>query len=124
MTSIKIKSSFDFKNLSGDLVWEITKIWLFNSSEDAIEQAREKAPNDKWRLKASISREPMSITKKTKKVVVWPRKIKYARRREYENFKNPDRKFYMKKTFQALPNTIEENFNNAVKIVLKKNWLQ
>ena len=124
MTSIKIKSSFDFKNLSGDLVWEITKIWLFNSSEDAIEQAREKAPYETGKLKQSISREPQNVTQSTRKVLVWPRKVVYAQRREYENFKNPDRKFYMKKTFQALPNTIEENFNNAVKIVLKKNWLQ
>jgi hypothetical protein len=45
----------------------------------------------------------------------------YAQRREYENFKNPDRKFYMKKTFQALPNTVEKNFDDAVKIVLKRN---
>jgi hypothetical protein len=30
----------------------------------------------------------------------------------------------MKKTFQALPNTVEKNFDDAVKIVLKRNWLQ
>jgi len=45
----------------------------------------------------------------------------YAQRREYENFKNPDRKFYMKRTYQSIPKTIEKNFDDAVKIVLKKN---
>lgn len=124
MTSIKIKSNFDFSKISGNLVWEITKIWLFNSSEEAIDRAREKAPYQKGILKKSIAREPMNISKSTKKVLVWPRKVAYAVPREFENFKNPDRKYYMKKTFQELPNFVEQEFNKATEIVLKRNWLK
>lgn len=123
MSSIIIKSNFDLNKLSPDLIWEITEIWLYNSSELAIKQAREFAPYKTWRLKAWIWREPAMIWKKTKKVMVWPRKIDYAITREFNNRKNPDKKFYMKKTWEKLDTIVENEFEKAVNIVLKHNWL-
>lgn len=120
---ITIKFGKWLKNINEDLVWEINKIWLFNSSEDAIQSAQEKAPYETGTLKKSIGREPSVVSTRTKKVTVWPRKVEYAQRREYENFKNPDRKFYMKRTFNELPRLVKDNYDKAVKIVFKKNWL-
>jgi hypothetical protein len=51
-------------------------------------------------LKKSIARDPQNITKTTKQVAIGPRDVVYAVRREFENYKNPDRKFYMKKTWE------------------------
>lgn len=123
MSSITIKSNFDLNKLSPELVWEITEIGLYNSSELAIWEAREFAPYKTWRLKAWIWREPSIIWKKTKKVIVWPRKIDYAVLREFSNRKNPDKKFYMKKTWEKIPELVEKEFEKAVNIVLKHNNL-
>lgn len=119
---IKIKMPKFVKHLDTDIVWEIWKIWLFNTSEKVVEMAQEKAPYDTGTLKKSIWRFPANITTRTRKVNVWPREIEYAKRREYENNKNPDRKFYMKKTKKEVPRIAKEEFENATKIVLKRKF--
>lgn len=121
--SITIKLGKGLKNISSDIVWDITKIGLFNTSEDAIKKAQEKAPYDTGTLKKSIWRFPANITTRTRKVNVWPREVVYAERREYENNKNPDRKFYMKRTGKEIPSIAKEEFEGAVKIVLKRKNL-
>jgi hypothetical protein len=120
---IILESSFDFKDLSGELVDEISMIWLFNTSEDAIHQSQENAPYETGKLKQSIWRQPGSVGTKTKKVVVGPRWVVYARRREFENFKNPDRKFYMRRTYKKIKKTASEHYEEAVQIVLKRHKL-
>jgi hypothetical protein len=117
MINVKIKTDF---NLPKNLVWEITKIGLYNTSEEAIAQAREFAPYKTWKLKQSIGRMPANITTNTRKVVIWPRKVKYAILREYYNNKNPNRRFYMKRTYKKIPDIAKIEFNNALKIILKK----
>lgn len=123
MTNIAIKTNFNINNLNWNLVDEIVKIWLYNSSENAIETAREKAPYLTWKLKQSIWRDPALISKWVKKVIIWPRKVSYAVVREFINRKNPDKKFYMKRTYEDIPNMIEKEFWKAVDIVFKKNNL-
>jgi len=51
---------------------------------------------------------------------VGPAGIVYAPRREYENKKNPHRKFYMRRAFFSAPAIIEDEFQNAFQIVLNK----
>jgi hypothetical protein len=117
MINIKIKTDFQ---LPKNIAWKVIQVWLYNTSETAIEQAREFAPYKTWRLKASIWRMPANVTENTRKIVVWPRKIKYAIIREYINYKNPDRRFYMKKTYKKIPDIAKIEFNTALKIILKK----
>lgn len=121
--SITIKMGKWLKNISSDIVWDITKIGLYNTSEEAVKKSQQKAPYETGTLKKSIWRFPANITTRTRKVNVWPRKVEYAQRREYENFKNPDRKFYMKRTGKEIPRIAKEEFEWATKIVLKRKDL-
>lgn len=113
---IKIKVNFDIRKLD---VWEINKIGLFNASEKLIKQAQELAPYETGTLKKSIARDPQNITKTTKQVAIGPRDVVYAVRREFENYKNPDRKFYMKKTWEKWDSIVKTEFEKAVAIVIK-----
>ena len=114
-----IKVNKNFK-IPEKIYGEINKIWLYNSSEEAIDRAREKAPYLTWRLKAWIWREPAIVTNTTPRVIIWPRKIEYAIKREFSNKKNPQRRFYMKRTYDELPSVVYDEFNNATQIILKK----
>ena len=117
MINIKINKNFNLNKID---IWKIMKIWLYNSSEEAIEVAREFAPYQTWKLKQSIGRMPANINENTRKVVVWPRKVEYAQLREFVNRKNPNKRFYMKKTFYRLPFIVKTEFNKAIEIILKK----
>jgi len=44
----------------------------------------------------------------------------YAKRREFENKKNPHKKFYMKRTYDTAPQVIEREFKKALEIIFKK----
>lgn len=122
--NIKIKSDFNFKDLDKKIVDEITEITLINSSQEAILRASEKAPYLTWTLRKSIGAEPSRITRNTKKIIVWPRKVDYADNREYINFKNPDRKFYMKRTFWEMKGFVNMELEQATQRVLKKYKLK
>jgi hypothetical protein len=54
------------------------------------------APIDTGKLKQGIA-----IEKSLNKARIGPRSIPYAVRREFENKKNPHKKFYMKKTHEV-----------------------
>lgn len=99
-------------------IWKINQIWLVNSSQRLVKQARENAPFETGTLKKSIWTEPGQITSTTKTVKIGPRKVVYAVRREFENKKNPGKKFYMKKTFEKAETVVKEEFEKAVSIVI------
>jgi hypothetical protein len=46
-------------------------------------------------------------------------KVVYAKRREFENKKNPHKKFYMKKTYEVAPEIVQKEFEKAVERVIK-----
>lgn len=105
-------------NLPDDMVGKINQIWLVNSTQMIIRQARENAPYDTGKLKQSINKEPNNITTSTDEVRVWPRKVVYSVKREFVNKKNPHRKFYMKRTHDSSPPIVKEEFEKAVKIII------
>ena len=113
---ISIKTSFDLSKLD---IGKVTQIGLVNSSQELVKMARENAPYDTGTLKKGIGAEPGNISTNTKKTRVGPRGIVYAVRREFENKKNPSRKFYMKRTSEKAPQIVKEEFEKAVKIVEK-----
>lgn len=107
-------------NLSKLDIGKLNQIGLVNSSQELVRIARNNAPYDTGTLKKSIWAEPWHITTSTKKVIIWPRKVVYAQRREFENKKNPDRKFYMKRTYDEAEKVVQKEFDNALKIIVRK----
>jgi hypothetical protein len=114
---INIETNFDLKKLDIDVV---NMIWLKASSSDIRWQAQDNAPYQTWKLRQSIWTEPGIITPWTKSVKIWPRKVVYAIRREFENFKNPTKKFYMKRAYDTAEEVIKREFTKAVNLVIKK----
>lgn len=118
---IKVSTNFDLSDLSID---KMNQIWLHNSLRELQSIARENAPYVTGTLKKGILIEwkyewnnPNSIRLWQKKARVWPAQIPYAVRREFENNKNPQRKFYMKRTHDVAGPIVEKAFNEAFKIV-------
>ena len=117
-------------NLEDLDIWQINQIGLVNSSQGLVKIARENAPYDTWTLKKGIGVEANGsfttnddnlksiITKSTKEARVWPRKIIYSIRREFENKKNPGKKFYMKRTYEVAESVVKKEFQKAVDIVI------
>lgn len=113
---IDIKINFDLKKLD---IGEINRIGLSNSTQALVKIAAANAPYETGTLKKSIGVEPATITKSTTQARVGPRKVVYAVRREFENKKNPSRKFYMKRTSEVAEKIVQDKFNEAVEIVKK-----
>lgn len=98
-------------------IGRINQIGLVNSSKKLVKKAQELAPYETGTMKKGIGADPSNITTNTKETRVGPRGIVYAVRREFENKKNPSRKFYMKRTYEGAEKIVKEEFNKAVKIV-------
>lgn len=113
---INVKINVNLDNLD---INKIHQIGLINSTQIIAKQARENAPIDTWTLKKSISIEPNNITKTTKQARVWSRKVVYALRREFENKKNPHKKFYMKRAYDNAQEIVQKEFEKAVQLVIK-----
>jgi len=109
---ISIKTNFNLNKFDMN---NLVEIGLHNSTRRVQSQARENAPYDTGKLKQSIA-----IEKSAYKARVGPRKLVYAVRREFENNKNPHRKFYMKRAYQDTPKIVQEEFQKAYNIVIKK----
>ncbi len=114
---LEITTNFDLGKLD---MWLVNQIWLINSSQNLKWKAQDNAPYLSGKLRQWIAVEPGNITKSTDTVKIWPRKIVYAVRREFENFKNPHKKFYMKRAYWTAPEVVKEEFTNAIKIVVSK----
>lgn len=97
----------------------MNQIGLVNATQALVKIARENAPYVTGTLKKGIGAEPNAITTNTKQTRVGPRKIEYAVRREYENKKNPHKKFYMKRTADVAGKIVKEEFQKAVEIVAR-----
>lgn len=113
---INVKVNVNLDDLS---VERINQIGLINSTQLLAKQAKENAPLDTGTLKKSIWVEPNTITRKTTEARVWSRKVVYALRREFENKKNPHKKFYMKRAYDTAPDIVQKEFEKAVDIVIK-----
>lgn len=114
---IEISTNFDLSKLDVNV---INQLGLTNSSREIRGQAMDNAPYQTWKLQQSIWIEPWVITPKTKQVKIWPRKIVYAVRREFENFKNPSRKFYMKRAYDTAQEVVKREFEKALLLIIKK----
>lgn len=110
-----VKTNFDLGKLD---VGEIRQIGLYNSGMAVVDVAAGNAPYVTGTLKKSISIEPKNVAKGQESLRVGPSGVVYAVRREYENKKNPDRKFYMKRAAAVTPAIVEEEFGKAVEIVV------
>jgi len=74
--------------------------------------AKVNAPFKTWTLRKSIQ---SNLTKiKQGITIVWSPLI-YARRREFENKKNPDRRFYLKRAYTENKNKIDKIIKEALK---------
>lgn len=111
---IILKSSFDFWKFSPELIKEIQHDILYNFSSDTIDLAQKNAPYQRWSLRRWIVQNPKLISLWMDTVTVWPEWIPYAVRREFQNKKNPHKKFYMKRTYD----TMSKKTVNADKIVI------
>jgi len=79
-------------------------------------QAKLNAPFAKGTLRRSISTDFSKIKKGI--VIVWS-PVAYARRREYENYKNPDKKHYLERAYKENKAKIENIIEKALNIKLK-----
>lgn len=113
--NITIKTNFSLSKVN---IGEINKIGLVNSGQMLQKIAQANAPYDTGKLKQGIGTDPTSVTNSTKRIRIGPRGIQYAVRREYENYKNPDRKFYMRRTAETGQDIVQKEFEKAVKIVI------
>ncbi len=111
---ITAKVNVDLKKLD---IGKINQIGLVNATQRLIQIARENAPYETGTLKKSIGAQPGAITRNTKQARVGPRKVVYAVRREYENKKNPHKKFYMERTAKVAEKIVQEEFQHAAEIV-------
>jgi hypothetical protein len=101
-----IKKFFNVKSNSNVAIeLALTQIWLMVQN-----QAKINAPYDKWTLRRSIITDFKQI--KSWLVVVWSQ-VAYARRREFENYKNPHTKYYLKRWY-------EDNRDRILKIVIEQ----
>lgn len=112
---ITVDVNFDLDKLDIDNLVEMGIFWSLRRIQS---KARAGAPVATWDLKEGIGIEVWKW-----KWRVWPRKIVYAVRREFENYKNPDRKFYMKRAYEDSPKIVQEEFDRAYNIVIKKIWV-
>jgi hypothetical protein len=108
---VEITQNFDLWKLD---IEHLMTIGIHNSARELQRIARQNAPYDTWKLKQGIATE-----EKKNEARIWPRKINYAVKREYENKKNPDRKFYMRKTAATAWPVVEKAFETAYNIVIK-----
>jgi len=113
---ITVSTNFDLSELD---ISKLTVIWLENSTREIQSIARANAPYQTGKLKQSIA-----IEKNNDRARVWPRQVPYAVRREFENYKNPDRKFYMKRTHDVAGPIVQKAFEGAFQIVSNfiKKW--
>ena len=121
---IQVSSNFDLSALSVD---RLNQIWLHNSLRELQSIARRNSPVDTGKLKQGIliegkyeGNDPNSVRLWQNKARVGPAQIPYAVRREFENYKNPQRKFYMKRTHDVAGPIVQKEFDNAFQIVSKK----
>lgn len=127
---ITITTNFDLSKL--DVDW-INQAWLIGSSTRIRTQAQDNAPYVSWKLRQSIGvdnggninfwRGEVSsgfIKRWDKEVRVWPRWLVYAEVREFVNFKNPWRKFYMRRAFETAEKVVKEEFERAVGFYISK----
>lgn len=112
---INIKIDLDLSKIDLD---RINQIGLDNSAQEMISFAQANAPYDTGKLKQNIGMEPWRVSLWQKSIRVWPRGIIYAQRREFENYKNPHKKFYMRKTGDVGEKIVEKEFKQAVKIII------
>lgn len=87
----------------------LSKIWLTMSN-----RSKQVAPYQTWALRRSISVNFDYIQKGM--VIVWSPLV-YANRREFENYKNPDRKYYIWRWYSENVNEI----NNIIQNTFKNN---
>lgn len=109
-------------NLSLDKIdiGKVSQIGFYNSGQKLQKQAQENAPYMTGKLKQSIGVDPGVITKQTKSIRIGPRKVVYAVIREFVNKKNPDRKWYMRRTYDTAGEVVKREFEKAVNIVISK----
>ena len=115
---IKITAKVNI-NLSKLDIKRVNQIGLVNATQALVKMARENAPYETGTLKKSIGAEPGAITRNTKQARVGPRKVVYAVRREYENKKNPHKKFYMQRTADKAQDIVQREFQHAAEIVVR-----
>ena len=113
-TTIKVSQNFDFSKIDVGL---LNQIGLTNSGQALQRIAQNNAPYETWNLSQHIAVEPRA-TKSTKQIRVWPRSVVYAIPREYVNYKNPSRKFYMRRTGDVAPGVVKEEFDKALQIII------
>jgi len=103
--------------------WDIEKLleWTTFLLEDAKNIAKTNAPVLSWNLRRSIIKETFQPT--LNEWIIWRiwSKLKYAKRREFENYKNPHRKFYMKKAKDYIQNNIWNVLKNNLDKIIKEN---
>jgi len=98
-------------NLNNAIELALLEIWL-----KVQNQAKINAPFDRGTLRRSISTDFSRI--KQWMVVVWS-PVAYARRREFENRKNPQTKFYLKRAYTMQEWAIRWIINTALNSKLK-----
>jgi len=114
--SIVIKTNFKLWNFDPSL---LIQDGLSNTWQAIQRRAQANAPYLSGTLRRSIWVEPNIITRNTKSINIWPRKVKYAVVREYKNKLHPWTRFYMKKAFDSWGNIIKTEFEKSYNKILR-----
>lgn len=113
MISVKIKTNFTLEDLK-----PLIKKSIAQSTALVQWKANKNAPYLSWNLASSIN-----VMNKDYTWIVWvdDKSAPYGLRREYENKKNPHKRFYMKRALESSQKQIQEFFaKNITKNITKK----
>jgi len=105
---MQINVTMNWWTIDVNIQWAVRKS-LHQSTQLVRWKAIQNAPIQTWTLRRSITTQI-----KKDSWTVWTN-VKYARRREYENRKNPHRKFYMKRALESSINKIQSYFYKNIK---------
>jgi len=90
------------------------------SLNDIMLDAKTNSPYATWNLRKSITKRIEAPKSRDKIVWYVYSKIKYARRREYENKKNPHTKYYFTNRLASNRSNIQRKFEDNFKKILNK----
>jgi len=92
--------------------------WFIDLIYQGQNIAKSNAPILSWNLRRSIVTNIKTTLNNNLIWQIWS-KLKYAKRREFENKKHPNRKYYMKKAKNYIENNIwnifEQHLNNLIR---------
>ena len=111
-----IKISMNTKGLWKLKSKQAFRMGLINTTLSIQSKIREKMPYKTWKLIQSVKSNPAvnNIWSTTKQIRIWP-SVPYWKAREFKNYKNPHKRFYIRRTLKEWQEIADKEITNALK---------